>query len=101
MDEQQTTPSQIPVDHAREEEEEEAWQWVNRLYPEKAQKAALDPTAKAAAIRLFRTQMWREYAAAWERPNRPGRLGREWMVSMKMPTKEECLKRAREALSKR
>lgn len=56
-------------------------------------------TGRAAAIRLFRARLWRDYAAAWERPNRGRRVGREWMASMGMPNKAECIRRAREALT--
>jgi len=51
------------------------------------------------SARLFQAAMWRDYAAAWGRSNSPRRVGREWMVSMRMPVKAECVRRSRAALA--
>lgn len=52
-----------------------------------------------AAVRLFRAAMWRDYAASWERPTTSRQVGREWMASVGMPDKAECIRRAKEALT--
>lgn len=47
------------------------------------------------AGRLFQASMWRDYAMAWDRPNRPGIVGREWMKQVLKISRSECLRRAR------
>lgn len=45
--------------------------------------------------RLFQARMWRRYAQAWDRENRPRIVGREWMEFVGFHSREACMRRAR------
>lgn len=48
---------------------------------------------------LSQARMWREYAQAWDgKPTSTG-VGREWVESILRTSREECLRRAREAVA--
>lgn len=48
---------------------------------------------------LFQARMWREYVQAWDgKPTSTG-VGREWVESILRMSREECLRRARQAVA--
>lgn len=48
---------------------------------------------------LFQARMWREYAQAWDGKPTSSGVGREWVRNILRTSREECLRRAREAVA--
>lgn len=54
---------------------------------------------KTELHRLFQARIWREYAMAWDGRKTTTGVGRAWVENILRVPRDECLRRARAALT--